>query len=115
MSKTQSELVEHVLKDEIGVIDAVQPIPPEDSVTVGKIYLIKLEQCRNRGLVYWDSNAIPEAVFSSLAKLVAWAISPGYGKKVDKDLPFDQQPGVSDLQIHIAIGPTGEPTEALYF
>lgn len=114
-NKTIVDLVDHILKIELQVVEVIEPIAYEDFATVEKIYLAKLEVLRDEGLVYWDIDAIPDAIFLPLAKNIAWECAIGFDVEVDQTLKIKDQPGVNQLFRHISKRTAGEPVVATYY
>ncbi|MDM8352897.1 hypothetical protein [Brevundimonas diminuta] len=76
---TRAEAIKQVLQN-LRVLDAISNPAAEDAAAVG----VRLDQERARlgevGLVWWDADAIPDAVSGAFCDLVASACQNLFGK-----------------------------------
>ena len=111
MARTRADLAKRALQ-KLSIVDALEEPSAEDGAYVRSVYDDKLEELRDEGLVYWDANAVPEAVVPALVKIVAAEIGPAFG------LPFDaalHDAGLQQLERHMARAASGEQAEVLYY
>lgn len=114
MPRTQDELVERTLS-KIGIVDALEPVSAEDGALVKKIYADVLEYLRDEGLVYWDADSIPNAVFLPLIEIMAAHTMPDFGiDDISKQSAYEQS-GLQRLKRHMAKERSAEAVRSFYY
>lgn len=74
------DLAEAVLQN-LGVLDAGQPIAAEDADLIQKRLFPVLEGLNNRDVIYIDPDNIGNDVFLPLAKIMAWEVAMAFNIK----------------------------------
>lgn len=125
MARTKADLSTDVLR-ELGILDALHTPTAEDSVLIEARYDDKIEVLRDLGLAYWPNTSrtvqeIPAVVFSALVCIMAEEVAGKFGvgvpRKTDeagREMTCGTK-GMRDLRRHMAKGPSGEPTRAVYY
>jgi len=120
MSKTKSDLATEVLRL-LGLLDANESPATADEDFITAAYDDKYEELRLNERVYWSKGSIPEAVFRSVARIVAEDVAPVYGVQAQPE--FDEggrqvsmgTKGLFDLKRVMARETSNVPTKAVYF
>ena len=79
---TRVEAIRQVLEN-LTVIDAIADPSAEDARTVGRRLDQETARLAERGLVWWDADAIPDSVAGPFCDLVATASQNAFGKQYD--------------------------------
>ena len=125
MARSKAALATDVLR-KLGYVAAVDTPSAEDSSLVEARYDDKLDELRDKGLVYWShtnrtSEDIPSAVFGALVNIMAEEVAAHFGAQVPTVTDDNGQPvacgtkGLRDLRRHMAKGPSGNVTRATYY
>jgi hypothetical protein len=125
MARSKADLSSAVLV-ELGVLDALHSASAEDAALVEARYDDKLEELRDKGLVYWThtsrtSEDIPSAVFRAITLIMAAEVAASFGQPQPTVVDDNNQPvsaavkGIRELRRHMAKGPSGEPTRAVFY
>lgn len=119
--KTKRELCTQVLR-RIGLADSVENPASEDIARIASIYDTKLEEWRDRDLVYWPNTSlevqeIPVQAFDALVALMINESEGGFGRN-PKDVLTQQQIEerlLRRLRRHTQMKSGGAPVKATYF
>lgn len=125
MARAKSDLATDALR-KLGVLAATETAPAEDSSLVEARYDDKLEELRDKGLVYWPNTSrttaeIPSVVFGAMVNIMVEDVATYFGAKIPEITDDSGRvvscgtKGLRDLRRHMAKGPSGEPTEATYY
>ncbi len=125
MARSKSDLSTDALR-KLGVLDSLHSPSAEDAALVEARYDDKLEELRDKGLVYWPNTSratdeIPNVVFGAMVNIMCEEVAPAFGSPVPTVTDDSGRPvscgtkGMRDLRRHLAKGPSGEPTRAVYF
>lgn len=125
MARTKAALSKDVLR-KLGILSGYEDASAEDAALVEARYDDKLEELRDKGLVYWShtsrtSEDIPNVIYDAIVNVMCEAVAPYYGVTVPALTDDQGRPvsigtkGLRDLRAHIAKQASGEPTRAVYF
>lgn len=125
MARTRQDLSTDVLR-KLGILSALETASAEDSSLVEARYTDKIEELRDKGIVYWPNTTrtteeIPSAVFGALVNLMCEDVASHFGAQIPTLTDDNGQQvscgtkGMRDLRRHMAKGPSGEPTEATFY
>lgn len=110
-NKTTNDLAKSVLL-KLGVIRAEGTPKNVDAEFVKNTYSLKFLELENDGLVYWEETVIPDLVFLSLIKIMAFECGPEFGIERDDGLLMD---GIDSLRRIQTRKTTDEPVEIQNF
>ena len=120
--KTRRDLVTAMLR-RARIVGSSEPVPAEDFEIVASIYATKLEEWRDRDLVYWantgnDVAEIPPIVFDTLVNLMINEGESQFGKNInmsvlDRSLIEDRL--LKRLRRHTHMKSSGLPVQPDYF
>jgi hypothetical protein len=125
MARSKSEVATDTLR-KLGILSAVDTPSAEDSSFVEARYDDKLDELRDKGLVYWTHTSrtsadIPNSVFAAIVNIMVEELATHYRAAIPTVTDDHGRPvsigtkGMRDLRRHMAKGPSGEPTRALYY
>jgi hypothetical protein len=108
-TRTITDLATAVMED-LGVLDATASPSAEDRDLISRRYAEGLEELRDDGLVWWEANAIPYAVFLPVVSYVALLVRKPFFPELPP--PSDPELDAAKLRIRrrIARRSTGEQT-----
>jgi hypothetical protein len=109
-TRTQQDLATAVLQD-LRLIAAEETPSAADRAYVINRYTEALEELRDDGLVWWDANAIPYAVFPAVVYYVGLVVSPGFGISINGNIDDALEGAKRRLRRRVAKRSTGEATE----
>lgn len=112
MPKTKAELIEQAL-NVLGVAEAGQPVEIEDSDAVDAVVAPLLNQlARSRILYVPNVEAIDDAVFLPLARMLANEAAPSFGLPRSEDARLAAELDIRRAQASYT---TFEPVKVAYF
>lgn len=125
MARSKAALAQDALR-KLGILSGYEDASAEDAVLVEARYDDKLEELRDKGLVYWShtsrtSEDVPNIVYDAMVNIMCEAVAPYFAVQVPMMTDDIGRPvsigtkGIRDLRAHIAKQPSGEPTRAVYF
>ncbi len=117
MPKNETELATEVL-DHLGVIGAGQSAEAADVVKVIAAYASKYDELEGNGLelVYWERDAIPDAIFLIVRDLVALEVQNAFGQTIPaSQKELEEMVILKRLRRHTGRGATGLPVVSEYF
>lgn len=108
-TRTIQDLAKAVMQD-LGLINATEDPAAADRDFIETNYMEALEELRDDGLVWWEANAIPLAVFQGVVSYVGIIVSEGFGKA--RTIPVDVELEAAKRRIRrrVAKPTTGEQT-----
>ena len=96
----------------VGVVARLYPDLPAPLVPVARRQVhAHLRKLRDDGLVWWDANAIPYAVFPAVVYYVGLVVSPGFGISINGNIDDALEGAKRRLRRRVAKRSTGEATE----
>lgn len=109
-TRTINDLCQAVMED-LGLIDASDTPAATDKAFIERRYREGLEELREDGLVWWDTTAIPYAVFLPVVGYVSILVSEAFG--LPRQIPMDTELEAAKLRIRrrVAKRSAGEQTE----
>jgi hypothetical protein len=117
---TRRQLCEDVLRRMVH-IPPEQDVSSRDLAYMERVYGTKLEQWRDRGLVYWSNTSstaeeIPAAVYPMLIALLENWVAPTYGEATvpTAEMVAREEVLLRDLRRHVARKPSGLPLSTDY-
>ena len=103
------------------MLDALDAATAEDTQLVVQRYAELLEELRDKGLVYWDANAIPLLVFSAVTKIMIGRVCLAF-QEPEPSMQDDDGAtvsvslkGLKDLRRHMQKRVSGEPVQTDYY
>lgn len=125
MARSKADATKDTLR-KLGVLDILDDPAAEQAALVEARYDDKLEELRDRGLVYWShdtrtSEDIPNVVFGAIVNIMCEEMAAAFGVQIPTVMDERGQPvscgtkGMRDLRRHMAKGPSGNATRADYF
>lgn len=118
--RTKEQLVTATLR-QMGLVPVGDSPAPENASFVKGVYDQKLEEWRDRNLVYWTNTGdavaeIPDAVVQPLVMLLANWVGPSFGKAATlEEQTAREEYLLKALRRHVARHPTGLPLRVDYF
>ena len=120
MAYSKEALATAVLR-KMGIVAAGNSPSPADSQFVKETYDQKLEEWRDRGLIYWSNTGdavaeIPAPVFQPLVALIENCVWPAFGRRsAPEDQAAREELLLKALRRHVARPSTGLPLRVDYF
>ncbi|MGI9521239.1 MAG: hypothetical protein ACR2PG_06270 [Hyphomicrobiaceae bacterium] len=120
-ARSKHQLAMAVLR-EMGLVANADEPAAEDLARIIAVYEQKLEEWRERRVVFWDNTEaatvdIPLVVFEPLVSLVVNAVEHEFGRNVRSTLEreLDEVELLRDLRRHTAQRSAGRPIRVAYF
>lgn len=117
MPRNETELATKVL-DYLGVIGAGQSAEAADVAIVIEAYQSKYAELEGNGLeqVYWERDAIPDAIYLILRDLIALEVRGDFGQPISAlEREAEETVILKRLRRHNGRAATGLPVVAEYF
>lgn len=109
-TRTQQDLATAVLRD-LHLIAAEDDPSAADKAYVIQRYTEALEELRDDGLVWWDANAIPYAVFPGVVFYMAIVIASGFGLGINGNVDDALESAKRRIRRRVSKRSTGEAIE----
>lgn len=116
MSRTLADLRNATL-EKMGIVAAGETANADDATTVERIITDKHAELEDLSLVYWPTSAIPNAVFGSLTKIMAYECGAEFmlsGNDIAALKTWNDE-AMKALHRHIATKVSDAPVRANYF
>lgn len=108
-TRTTTDLATAVMLD-LGLIEANETPAAADRAFIVLRYTEGLEELRDEGLVWWEANAIPLAVFPGVVGYVAVLVSEGFGKPRQVPMDVEIEAAKRRIRRRVAKATSGEQT-----
>lgn len=119
-TKTTAQLATAVMR-KLGLIDTNKEPSAGQQASIIDLYEDWVESVRPMDMIYWETAAIPRAVFAAVTRIIAEEFCNSMGR----DIPTEQDEngqavsignrGLMMLKRHLAREQSGVPTRATYF
>lgn len=109
-TRTIQDLATAVMQD-LALIDATESPSANDRTFIETNYREALEELRDDGLVWWEANAIPLAVFPGMVGYMGVLLSEAFGKPRSVPLNVELEEAKKRIRRRVARRSTGEQTQ----
>ncbi len=115
MSQTNVEIYQ-LVAEELGIIGAGESLSADVSDVISRRADLVREWLIEEGIVYWVSDAIPDAAALPYAQVIAGQCAEAFGRGPNSDTPYLLgETGYRLLERHVSQRSAKEPVAAEYF
>jgi len=108
-TRTITELAKAVM-DDLGLLEASENPTAAERSYIERRYREGLEELRDDGLVWWDAEAIPYAVFLGVVGFVSVLVSESFGTPRRVPMDVDLEAAKMRIRRRVAKNTSGEQT-----
>lgn len=115
MSKTDVE-INQLVGEELGIRGAGETLTADESDLISRRAALVREWLIEEGIVYWISDAIPDAAALPYAQVIAGQCAEAFGRGPNSDTPYLLgETGYRLLERHVSQRSEKQPVTAEYF